>query len=371
MAEAKPACVCPQAVGGHPSSFLSASLLGALMLGCLLLLWLLARCLQILSRLLAAVEKLETSTRIDSDRERGRLRRRCSPAATCAGAGSRQQKDAAALDTWLTQSPPSPAEIPDPMPVRRSSSPSNSAHAISLPDSRRASLLPSAPLTATESASMSPQVQPRSPTTRMRRSSSASAFTEIPDPMPVRRKPSTSNGFLDLPRRRQRSSSASVLTEIPDSALMEIPDPMPVRRTPPTSNGAHNNSLPNVQSLRKAPPTSNSDHNSSLAQGARELLSPLRKAIKSESTASQVQPTSLAPSMRRSTSALALTEIPDPMPVRHIPPSSNMRHSLSASALMEIPDPMPARVSSAAWRKSCNFKFAISNLSRLETERIL
>ena len=154
---AQPACVCPQAVGSHPSSFLSASLLSALMLGCLLLLWLLARCVQILSRLLTAVEKLETSTCIGSDRE------------TC----------------------------------------------------------------PSKSSSMASQVQPRSPTPRMRRSSSASAFTEIPDPMPVRRKPSTSNGFLDLPRRLQRSSSASALTEIPDDDD-DDDVPMPVRRTTST-----------------------------------------------------------------------------------------------------------------------------------------
>ena len=53
MVEAQNACVCLQEVGSHPSSILSASLLGALMIGCLLLLWLSARCVQILSRLLA------------------------------------------------------------------------------------------------------------------------------------------------------------------------------------------------------------------------------------------------------------------------------------------------------------------------------
>jgi len=72
----------------------------------------------------------------------------------------------------------------------------------------------------------------------MRHSSSASesALTEIPDdedddevPMPVRRTPSTSNRFLDLPRRLQRSSSALALTiEIPDDDDDdEVPMPVP------------------------------------------------------------------------------------------------------------------------------------------------
>ena len=238
---AAPECVCPQVVSSlalesrplrrgrqglvDMDSDLATELCAytAFIVVCLAVLW---REFTRLSKTLEAASRERDAgrraARASWEQEQRRLRRRRSPK-TAGADGSRHEEAASALDAGRQ---PSPAEIPGPRPLRRSTSaPVSGAIAISSGPSRRRSSKPSVS-EATSSA------MPQS----SRRPSSApvSPVTGIPNPMPVRRTETTSERWaappkaspgtrllsfsdFDFPRvRRHSSAPVSPLAEIPE-----------------------------------------------------------------------------------------------------------------------------------------------------------